>query len=249
MPLEAGYYDVRTYTAAITRLLSLVPDKGIVIDVGCGSGRFTQFLLESRSDIQVVALDVNESELKILRDRLQPELLVRCLLVKASLKEIQEAAGVFDACMCLEVIYLQRDALEEYQRISHILRGGGVALVSNPSISSYFVHTLLNGDLDQLEVLLRVGLYVDAVHGSDSQSFPAQMIDRRMMEDMSIASGFTLLESWTKHGVESLALHGARLHSNVDAPTRVGRLLEEGVLSGIEIPRLYIDLLWKQRNG
>ena len=74
-----------------------------VLDLGCGAGRHS--ILLSKAGFQVVALDVSETALKILEDRLKTVSIDNITLVKHEMRELPFMDNYFDGVVCTNVLH------------------------------------------------------------------------------------------------------------------------------------------------
>src|SRR5713101_937729 len=74
-----------------------------VLDLGCGAGRHSIVL--SKAGFQVVALDVSETALKILDDRLKIVSIDNITLVKHEMWELPFIDNYFDGVVCTNVLH------------------------------------------------------------------------------------------------------------------------------------------------
>ncbi|MBL7982274.1 MAG: methyltransferase domain-containing protein [Flavobacteriales bacterium] len=66
------YADVGRYAPSLDRFLSLIPHGGHVLELACGPGNVTRYLLDRRPDLQVVATDL-APEMLAVAERTVPE--------------------------------------------------------------------------------------------------------------------------------------------------------------------------------
>ena len=74
-----------------------------VLDLGCGAGRHS--ILLSKTGFQVVALDLSETALKILEDRLKTVSIDNITLVKHEMRELPFMDNYFDGVVCTNVLH------------------------------------------------------------------------------------------------------------------------------------------------
>lgn len=95
------------------------PDKGAVLDVGCGSGRIIQDLP------QAIGLDILLPKLRFLRDRHRP-------LIQGTVFALPFPPERFDAVICSEVIEHIPDHPRVLQELTRVLRPGGTLILGTP---------------------------------------------------------------------------------------------------------------------
>ncbi|HEY4308552.1 MAG TPA: class I SAM-dependent methyltransferase [Pirellulales bacterium] len=94
----------------------------VLLDAGCGAGRFTEIALEAGA--RVVAIDISEAiyACKKTISRFPPE---NYLLLKASLLDLPFKPGVFDGIYSLGVLQHTPDPLGGIRHLSQFLKPGG----------------------------------------------------------------------------------------------------------------------------
>ena len=100
-----------------------------VLDLGCGAGRHTVAL--ANAGLQVTSLDVSETALRELRDRLDKSALTNVTLVKHDMVELPFLDDYFDALVCTNVLHhgtinVIRKTIAEIHRI---LKSGACGLI------------------------------------------------------------------------------------------------------------------------
>jgi ubiquinone/menaquinone biosynthesis C-methylase UbiE len=100
-----------------------------VLDLGCGAGRHS--ILLAKTGFQVVALDLSETALKILEDRLKIASIDNVTLVKHEMWELPFVDNYFDGVLCTNVLHHGR--LAEIRRaireVHRVMRRGSVAFI------------------------------------------------------------------------------------------------------------------------
>jgi 2-polyprenyl-3-methyl-5-hydroxy-6-metoxy-1,4-benzoquinol methylase len=66
------YADVGRYAPSLDRFLSVIPTNGQVIELACGPGNVTRYLLDRRTDLRVLATDL-APEMLAMAERTVPE--------------------------------------------------------------------------------------------------------------------------------------------------------------------------------
>lgn len=96
-----------------------------VLDLGCGTGRDTQRLLEALPRGRVVALDASEQMLAQLRRRLAAADLARTSVVQADLREPWSIGDPVDAVMSVATLHWLPDHPTVFESVAAALRPGG----------------------------------------------------------------------------------------------------------------------------
>jgi len=100
-----------------------------VLDLGCGAGRHS--ILLGKISFQVVALDVSETALKTLEDRLKTASIDNITLVKHEMWELPFVDNYFDGVVCTNVLYHGRlvEINRAIREVYRVMRRGSSALV------------------------------------------------------------------------------------------------------------------------
>jgi ubiquinone/menaquinone biosynthesis C-methylase UbiE len=110
-----------------------------VLDFGCGPGFFTREFAKKVGDTgSVIAVDVQEEMLRILREKLEPEgVLPRIRTHRCdpdSLTLSPQCDGKIDAAFTIFVVHEVPDAAKLFHEISTLLVPGGLLFISEPPI-------------------------------------------------------------------------------------------------------------------
>ncbi|MER6359859.1 class I SAM-dependent methyltransferase [Kitasatospora sp. NPDC001527] len=101
----------------------LAGTSGIVLDVGCGNGKFVSRLHKDRPDLQVVGMDISAG---ILAEVEKPVLV-------ADAQALPFADGSADAVLALHMLYHVGDIEATIKELARALRPGGVLIASTNS--------------------------------------------------------------------------------------------------------------------
>jgi ubiquinone/menaquinone biosynthesis C-methylase UbiE len=110
-----------------------------VLDFGCGPGFFTREFAKRVGDTgMVLAVDLQEEMLRILREKLAPEGLLPRIKTRHcnqdSLTLSPQCDGTIDIAFTIFVVHEVPDAAELFQEISTLLVPGGLLFISEPQI-------------------------------------------------------------------------------------------------------------------
>ena len=121
-----------------------------VLDFGCGPGFFTrEFAKRVGDNGRVIAVDLQEEMLHILREKLEPEGLLprikthRCEPDSLTLSPLYD--GKIDVAFTIFVVHEVPDAANLFREISTLLVPGGLLFISEPPVivsGKEFRHTL-----------------------------------------------------------------------------------------------------------
>src|SRR2546425_1485042 len=108
-----------------------------ILDLGCGAGRHS--LLLGKQGFQVVALDISETTLKTLDDRLKAASIANVTLVKHEMWELPFIDSYFDGIICTNVLH--HGKLVEIKRtigeIRRVMRKGASAFIVALSVADF----------------------------------------------------------------------------------------------------------------
>lgn len=239
--LQAGYYDVSYYKTTIRKMLTYLPDNPLFVDLGCGDGRGVEILLEFGVQ-HIIALDLNENDLILLVQEIPKAQQRNILPICASVTDPPLLEESVDAAVMLEVAYVLENPLEAYLNCNRWLKSGGFAIVSNVAIEAYYVHAILNQDWAQVRRIAKQNKYLDNVGG---QEVLVNLYDADRMRNEAQNAGFKIIESHTIPAASSLLLHALR-KSNEIGEDKI-KLLQTVEKASISLPRIYIDILKKER--
>jgi 3' terminal RNA ribose 2'-O-methyltransferase Hen1 len=123
-------------------VLAVLRSKGArkVADLGCGSGRLLQQLLDDASFEQILGMDVSYRALEAVQHRLRWEKLpprkkARMTLIQGSLTYRDSRLAGFDAAVLLEVIeHLDEARLRSFERVVFEFAGPRTVVLTTPNV-------------------------------------------------------------------------------------------------------------------
>lgn len=122
-----SYHQVSTpqfdWGTAVLERLPLDGDE-LVIDVGCGTGRLTEKLLERLPRGRVIGIDLSSNMLQVARDVLRPRFLDQIHLVLADAAHLP-AIGKADAIFSTATFHWVRDHRQLFKSLYAALKPGG----------------------------------------------------------------------------------------------------------------------------
>ena len=131
-PAKAPFLDDRARfewvpLAEVLNLLD-VPDRGLIVDFGTGTGTYAMEIAAARPDVKVVALDEQEPMLERLRAKLEARPLTNVQPVMARSEVARRLEGRADRILGLNVLHEVGDeALEDLRAL--LKPGGRVAFI------------------------------------------------------------------------------------------------------------------------
>ncbi len=125
---QEKFMDVSLYHESFDRFCSLVPEKGArILDVACGPGNVTRYLMSQRPDFNMLGIDLSEKMLALAGEN-NPDAEFRLMDCKA----IATLDEQFDGIMCgFFLPYLSKDeAIQFIHEASAMLKPHGVLYIS-----------------------------------------------------------------------------------------------------------------------
>jgi SAM-dependent methyltransferase len=135
--LESYLYD-RVVAPAVADLgqsllgqfVDLLPDRGRVLDVGCGGGQLACRLAEVRQSAEIVGVDLSHEQVERAKRRAREQSLAgRVSFVQGSALELPFEAGGFDAVTSVASIKHWPDRARGLEECLRVLKAGGWLLV------------------------------------------------------------------------------------------------------------------------
>lgn len=124
---QEKYMNVSLYKDSLGELLKLLPLEASVLDLGCGPGNISSFLLDHIPDLELTCVDAAEKMLEIAKKN-NPS--ADCIL--KDIRKVKTIEKKFDAVICGFCLpYLSRQETEKlFKDISGILHKTGLLYVS-----------------------------------------------------------------------------------------------------------------------
>jgi len=120
-----SYAFIRGSICPFDRILPYIPERGRLLDIGCGSGLWLTYLSLERPDLRLEGVDPDPRKLAIAQSTDVPDL----MLHQGSALDIPESA--FDCITIVDVLYLlpANDKRSVLRACREALRPGGVLIV------------------------------------------------------------------------------------------------------------------------
>lgn len=124
---EEKYMDVGLYAEGLDLFCSLVKEQGSILELACGPGNITRYVLDKRPDLAVLATDLAPNMLEIAR-KYNPGVEFRLM----DCRETAALGKLFDGVICgFALPYLLREAaIKLIADVSGILVPGGIFYLS-----------------------------------------------------------------------------------------------------------------------
>jgi len=144
-------WETPYYSEAIRGFLKDVDKSSIILDAGCGDGRFTKLLIELGFS-KIVATDIDIKPLKSLEQYLRERnCLDKVLLVNCGLDRIPCDDDTFDAVLAIGVLYYLNENFENgLAEVSRVLKKGGMLVNSEPDLEGAIYKSVFFERLDDV---------------------------------------------------------------------------------------------------
>jgi ubiquinone/menaquinone biosynthesis C-methylase UbiE len=131
--LNYGYWESDTFSQKqacenlMDRLLSYIPDKkGNILDVACGAGGTTQYLLKYFPSKDVTAINISEKQLE--RAKINAP---GCSFLLMNATQLEFADALFDNIICVESAFHFNTRNDFLQEAFRVLKPGGYLVLSD----------------------------------------------------------------------------------------------------------------------
>ncbi|MBS1582541.1 MAG: class I SAM-dependent methyltransferase [Bacteroidetes bacterium] len=123
----AKYMDVGRYAAALDRLCTALPPDAGVLEIACGPGNITRYLLDRRPDLRILGTDLSPRMLELARAN-NPEAAFALL----DARDLGRSAATYDGIVCgFGLPYLSPEEADRLiEAAAAVLRPGGLLYLS-----------------------------------------------------------------------------------------------------------------------
>lgn len=221
--LESGLYH-----ELIDQHMAAAETEDLVLDAGCGDGRFTLRLVEKKLR-NVVALDSNFDSLVRLRQILvERGLQDSVTLVHASVMDLPFNPGMFRWILAVGVLYYLNDSFEKgHKQLTDCLATGGVLIESEPDREGNALKALVFDGVEQFVRVINHNRFVE-VFGEDKFEF--RCFDGREIEKILEDGNMKLLATAPIPLYPSLfAISRRKAHWVFEASGGKGKILREAL--------------------
>jgi len=214
-PLESSFYDMKVYKKFLKDIFNKYKPK-LILDLGCGDGRFTLEILNNFSNTFVVAVDSNFEDLNFIEKCLTKEQKERILLICSSAEKTIFLEEIFDFIVLSEVAYVLKNPIKIYKKIFGYLKPNGLAFISNVAKQSYFLHALINNDWEQVKNILLNSKYTDKIRGVKNLQVEVHLYTLPKLVEEVKNVGFEIVKHNIIYGEHALILHKLRKEKMLD---------------------------------
>jgi len=144
---STSYYETPIYIDFIKKNICNKCERDVVIDVGCGDGRFTELLLNEGFN-KIIAVDISIENLIRLREYYNNT--YKILLINSDVLLVPLKSEIADVIIAIEVLYYLGDRYRDgLQVISKLLKPDGIAIISEPLVEGAALYQLVRNDLSE----------------------------------------------------------------------------------------------------
>jgi SAM-dependent methyltransferase len=189
-----GTHSFFDYSLAIKQLKTLGNlNQKIVLDIGCGDGRFAYWFLEN-TEAKVVCVDSCLESLKKLKNNIGYENYHdRVLIIQSDILSIPEFKILFDVVWSFETLYYLDDFFEEgVESISRIIKKGGILMNTERNYYGGLIHSLINGSIDNFTQAIQTNKIKD--YWGDDINPRSLLVSDRYMSSVLKKNNFLLKE-------------------------------------------------------
>lgn len=109
-----------------------IPENSKILEVGCGDGRFTKYLLHS--GYKVTALDLSENIIDRIRQGIRGSQYEQNLkLCVGNLEKLPFPENTFDACVCVHVLHHTETIEKSVGEMARVTKEGGIVGFIEPN--------------------------------------------------------------------------------------------------------------------
>ncbi|MBC2732970.1 MAG: class I SAM-dependent methyltransferase [Desulfobacteraceae bacterium] len=110
------------------KMLASAPDKGLWLDLGCGTGWIQEVLLLKNQQRSLIGVDISDGMLRFAQRKKMP-------VVLGDAEKLPFKDGCFDGVMAKGVMHHLSDMASAAAEIARIIKPGGVAVLVDPNLS------------------------------------------------------------------------------------------------------------------
>jgi len=193
-------FETKNYNKSIVKFLNgLDRENSVILDLGCGDGRFTELLLE-KGFKKIVSLDADIRPLKSLQTFLQEKGLInRVLLIHSSVESIPLRQNRLDAILAIGVLYYLNDGFEKaLANIFKLLKKYGTLINSEPDLEGAIYKSIIFETLDDI-----IENYSQLIFKEEKGDTPYKfrLFTKEIIRQKLKEAGFKIIDS---HGISLL---------------------------------------------
>ncbi len=178
--------DIRPYHDSLTRYCELLPEQGEVLELACGPGNITRYLLQQKPGLRILATDLAPNMLELAREH-NPDVALALL----DMRDIPRMDRTFDGIVCgFGMPYLSKEqAIQFIADAAQQLKPGGALYFSTmeDDYEKSYLYRKPEGD----EVFLyfhEEGYLLDAVKANHLTAIDIRHLDGSMSKDLVVTA-------------------------------------------------------------
>lgn len=192
IPFTTTAREAPYYYRHLDGVLKGISPAGVLLDAGCGDGRFTRKCIKMEK-WQVIASDIDLGNLKTLERAITPSQRKRVLLLQANVRHLPLRERSLDAILALGLLNILRSRFVEVcQGLHRLLKPGGILVNSEPTLDGSLLYALVRHDPQEfLDVLGSETKPIDYDSGREKRY---AVFEEAMVERLLRQSGFVVEE-------------------------------------------------------
>jgi 2-polyprenyl-3-methyl-5-hydroxy-6-metoxy-1,4-benzoquinol methylase len=177
-PHHSSYYFYRAYIALMELPLNRIDHDAPILDLGCGDGRFTLWLL-AKGFTDIHALDSSSSNLKRLRAAIPTKQQGNVTTYHWEIMNSSFKSELFDAVLAIETLcFIAKPYHEILAHITPWIKPNGLLIGAEPALEGHILKHILNRNFAQAERTLETNTSL-ACHGVDTT--PIQVFTKNLL--------------------------------------------------------------------
>ena len=206
IPFTTTAREEPQYRTYIQRVVQKWGPLSLVLDLGCGDGRFTQWLL-ALGVKQVIASDIDSLNLRRLEQHLGKDQHNRTLILQADLFELPLKPQAVQAIFAIGLLNALGSKFEEVCRmLRNFVPAGGLLANSEPTLEGSLLYALVRHDLDEFVEVAQTYTKAVDIEGDKSKRVP--VFEDGVVPAMLACSGFQVVETYGISVLPSLVFGG-----------------------------------------
>lgn len=206
IPFTTTAREQPQYWEHIRKVIQSFNKAELVVDLGCGDGRLTQFLLSLGVE-RVVSIDLSMLNLKRLEQKLTENEHKKVLLLNSDILCLPLASQSFDIILAIGILNCLGDQFLSGCRVIHkLLKSGGLLVNSEPTIEGSLLYALVNHDIEEFVRVARTSTKAIDIRGDKDQRY--RVFENGEVDKMLAETGLVLRDTFGISVFPSLAFGG-----------------------------------------
>ncbi|NMB57348.1 methyltransferase domain-containing protein [Candidatus Beckwithbacteria bacterium] len=200
-PLHLAYWERPYYHNALEKFLSnfRITKETVAVDIGCGDGRFTEYLLKKGFQ-KIIATDSHIKPLLSLRNYIiKNNFQDKVLIINCSAEDIPIKTESVDLALAIGVFYYLNDKCElAISESKRLLKTKGILINSEPDLSGAIFKSIYFEEIDDLIENFEKRKFKEE---KGKTNFKFKLFSQDEISQLLQKSGFNIID---KHGLSLL---------------------------------------------